>query len=409
MLKHIRALLKRLDDWGRPGVGNVHTHQIKEAPQKTEPVEAVTLPSFASLVKNRQTNPLPRAETIEDCIRSYMLAMSGSPEEEQIASRITKLAITFDDWMRVISETAHDSPLGKHAAGRLNSLAKTFEQWELLAIESDKDALLAETSAKCTLQMASTAKYIEDWLKVYERSTDPATREIAVQNICQLAARDDSWDEALEDIPKGDSLHGTALEWRLKEADTIGECESLFDSMPEDCPEELLLQIARKLEASTEPLDDWINAYDDRSTQDLFTDGLLDGILRITTTVDDAISVIESVDESDDSIRSKVYSTISRLPWEQKDWQDFRDRVSDGEDGRDFATSHLLRFATTAPDVLSLYLDALNEWNLADETLDMILTKLASLVTVNEARLIVCLEDEDTPLRRMAEKRITAG
>lgn len=347
---------------------------------------------------------LEKADTLAKCVRLYQNAAPNSSEEERVAAKMQKMAVSFDDWNLIANAIPTDSPLGKRALERLASLAVNFEQWDALYELASADAELAPLKLRCLVGMRNLAQTIADWRKVYELS-DPSSgeRSLALQKLCELAAAENAWEEVTENLPNGDPLHAKALEERLKGAVSLGELESLYDDLEEG--HALTPALLEKLQTCTEPIDDWIDTYSNRSSLDVFSETLLEKAISLATTPSNFITLMEAAENAHDDDAEKVLIALRRVSWTKEQWEELRDGASGGDTLENEAFVQLLLLRQTAPEILEFYLEYVENWDTDDDVVEKMLERLFSVATPEEAKIISILATEDDDLRGAADAR----
>jgi hypothetical protein len=373
-------ILRRLDAYLTPGSKPPGSQQkplqVPVKPQSREPVKvqpviavvprAKTVPQ-AEVIEPIQdfSAQLLAADSVDECMALYRNTTSESSEERLVIEKIERLATSFDEWQEVAENTAADSTLGVRAYDRMSKLAKN----------------------------------LFEWLAVYNGVTDPALKEQAAQHISKIVSETGDWDALDGELTDGDELMSRLTGIRISTLATLAECEELYGAVAEDSSH--AESIIRRIRECTEPLVEWVSAYENHSDADRFTDALLEGMLARVVTPSDWVSVIEVTDAVDSDMK-KVREELEKVVWSKEEWETFRKEVPSDYDDEDFATLKIMDYYTEVPELISFYLDCCAEWDLQDETLDAMRARIVERASASEAKIIALLTDDDA-LRDKAE------
>lgn len=409
MIKIISGLFRRLESAIEPGSSNLqsvrtdaHLSKVKQKASSESTgvrphVEAINTPADQFFRK------LDAANTVEACMRLYQNAQVGSSEEDRAATKASKIAVSFDDWLSILTMSDTQQPIGKRAVERLKDLAIEFEQWQQLHEFVEKDSLFAHVATDCKTHMESKAQTLEEWIWIYKNSEEGSPSKLrAFDTLIAQATSDSIWETLESELDAQDPLAMRRSAWRLSQASSLSELESLFDDLNSDNP--IIPELLVKVGTRQEPFDDWINCYENRSSADDFDRAVFARMLQLASTPDEYIALADAVEGCSDDDVMLVEKSLSSVAFTKEQWTEIRDGSSDGSFIEVLAFKKLLDFESTSAGIVAFYLDYVDRYSTDDAVVNMVLDKLFSVTTRSEAEIISLLAEDGSDLCERASK-----
>lgn len=279
------------------------------------------------------------------CIGDYRSAIPGSPEESQALARVSKMAVSFSDWLEVLEGISPHTDLGKLAIERLLAIATDTDDWSELLERVNKDTALEYLRQECMSNLRKSVAY--------------ATSLSAV-------------------IDTYDGLDSDSL---------------------------LIAPLMEMLAKCTEPFSDWCDAYNDRSDVDDFSDALLKRALALVQTPDEWIRLWAVAENACTEDLDIVREAFGRIAWNKEAWEQLRNNSEDGSELEVAGLKGMIGLLGTATDAVEFYLDYIDRWIEDDEVLEALHERILALATPGETKIIALVAEQDG-LREAAQKKL---
>ncbi|MDE2037906.1 MAG: hypothetical protein KGI69_01620 [Patescibacteria group bacterium] len=212
----------------------------------------------------------------------------------------------------------------------------------------------------------------------------------------------DDWWDILENESASHIDHAKAFEEVLKSSNDLGDFGRLYDAVGSRDP--LLPALMSKLGAFKASFSEWADAYEGRDHRDDYSDLLLERSMSLAKSPGEWLSLWEKAENSHDEDLGKVTEALDKLEWTKEQWGELRSSSDADSEPETLATRKLVQFCETAPDVVSFYLEYVENWNESNEADEAIFKRLFSLATRQEARIISALADDNDALREAADE-----